>query len=185
MRGIDPRTSHMLSERSTTWATAPVWHLSFVNVLLCLIIFSWWECFTTSKLESELFALPQSKFMIKIQILPHGISESVMYLNNQQLRTLAAYTYLLGFRLLWVRGKLPSITTITLLVATIRARSVLRFRPRYLHKYWIVMWWLWWERTFHFSKLHRIETTCRPRGVTVSTQNSESCDPSSNLGGTF
>ena len=24
LRGIDPRTSHMLSERSTTWATAPV-----------------------------------------------------------------------------------------------------------------------------------------------------------------
>ena len=23
MRGIDPRTSHMLSERSTTWATSP------------------------------------------------------------------------------------------------------------------------------------------------------------------
>ena len=24
LRGIDPRTSHMLSERSTTWATAPM-----------------------------------------------------------------------------------------------------------------------------------------------------------------
>ena len=24
LRGIDPRTSHMLSERSTIWATAPV-----------------------------------------------------------------------------------------------------------------------------------------------------------------
>ena len=24
MRGIDPRASHMLSERSTTWATPPV-----------------------------------------------------------------------------------------------------------------------------------------------------------------
>ena len=25
-RGIDPRTSHMLSERSTIWATSPGWH---------------------------------------------------------------------------------------------------------------------------------------------------------------
>ena len=30
LRGIDPRTSHMLSERSTTWATAPV-HCSWIE----------------------------------------------------------------------------------------------------------------------------------------------------------
>ena len=32
MRGIDPRTSHMLSERSTTWATSPD-HLLIIQLL--------------------------------------------------------------------------------------------------------------------------------------------------------
>jgi hypothetical protein len=34
MRGIDPRASRMLSERSTIWATSPNWHLlsCFVNL---------------------------------------------------------------------------------------------------------------------------------------------------------
>ena len=42
MRGIDPRTSRMLSERSTIWATSPlrkraandIWSLSSVNALV-------------------------------------------------------------------------------------------------------------------------------------------------------
>ena len=33
MRGIDPRASHMLSERSTTWATPPI-----LNQLLIIAI---------------------------------------------------------------------------------------------------------------------------------------------------
>ena len=32
MRGIDPRTSHMLSERSTTWATYPLPMIVSVNI---------------------------------------------------------------------------------------------------------------------------------------------------------
>ena len=32
MRGIDPRASHMLSERSTTWATPP-WYM-MANVII-------------------------------------------------------------------------------------------------------------------------------------------------------
>ena len=31
LRGIDPRTSHMLSERSTIWATAPRAQLKFAK----------------------------------------------------------------------------------------------------------------------------------------------------------
>ena len=32
MQGIDPRTSHMLSERSTTWATSPLPKIVSVNI---------------------------------------------------------------------------------------------------------------------------------------------------------
>ena len=32
MRGIDPRASHMLSERSTTWATPPWGKLTILNI---------------------------------------------------------------------------------------------------------------------------------------------------------
>ena len=38
--------------------------------------------------------------------------------------------------------------------------------------------------THALRKLSLAWKSCRPRGVTVNTQDSESCDPSSNLGGT-
>ena len=34
VQGIDPRTSRMLSERSTIWATPPTWHLMNEIMLL-------------------------------------------------------------------------------------------------------------------------------------------------------
>ena len=42
MRGIDPRTSRMLSERSTIWATSPCWDVPFflyICSLLYLVFF--------------------------------------------------------------------------------------------------------------------------------------------------
>ena len=42
LQGIDPRTSHMLSERSTIWATAPY------------SVFSWTELNKSNNLKFEI-----------------------------------------------------------------------------------------------------------------------------------